>query len=132
VIVIIGILVAVALPLYRGHIVMAKLAEGENAMSSVSSGVKDYYQSENSWPNCPTTNAVANSLGVSLGTVTRISQISISNSDGTITAWIQNIDPIVDGKSLTLIPSTGSDGSMTWNWGWSSDFPAQFKPISGG
>ena len=111
-IVIIGILVAVALPLYRGHIVMAKLAEGENAMSSVSSGVKDYYQSENSWPNCPTTNAVANSLGVSLGTVTRISQISISNADGGITAWIQNIHLIVDGKTFTLTPNTNSDSSV--------------------
>ena len=131
VIAIIGILAAVALPLYKGYTVMAKLSEAENAMSTVASDVTAYRQDQNSWPDCPTINEVGNSLGVSLGAISRIRAISISNANGMITASIQNIHPMVDNKTLILAPSTSSDSSITWNWGWSADFPPQFRPKSG-
>ena len=116
VIAIIGILAAVALPLYKGYTIMAKLSEVENAMSTVASGVTAYHQDQNSWPNCPTINEVRNSLGVALGSISRIFGLSISNADGMITASVQNIHAMVDGKTLTLTPNTSNDGSMTWNW----------------
>jgi type IV pilus assembly protein PilA len=131
VIAIIGILAAVALPFYRGHIIMAKLSEVENAMSTISSGVMGYYYEQNAWPNCTTLTEIGSSLGVSLGAITRVSLISIASANGTITATVQNISPMVDNKTLTLTPSTSSDGSITWNWGWSVDFPPQFRPKSG-
>lgn len=131
VIAIIGILAAVALPLYKGHIIMAKLAEVENAISIIASGTTAYYYDQNSWPNCPTINEIGSSLGVSLGAITRVSSISIANANGTITATVLNINPMVDNKTLTLTPSTSSDGSISWNWGWSADFPPQFRPKSG-
>lgn len=131
VIAIVGILAAVALPLYKGYVIMAKLSEVENAMSTVASGATAYYKDENSWPGCPTINEIGSSLGVGLGAVTRISSISISNVNGMIAATIQNIHPMVDGKTLTLIPNTGNDGSIAWNWGWSVDFPPQFRPKGG-
>ena len=131
VIAIIGILAAVALPLYQGHTVTAKLSEVENAMSTVASSVTSYYHEQNSWPNCPSINEIRNSLGVSLASVTRIQTISVANGNGLITANIQNIHFMVDGKTLTLTPNTNSDGSLLWNWGWSADFPPQFRPKSG-
>jgi len=131
VIAIIGILAAVALPYYKGHTIMAKLAEVQNAMSTVASGMIGYYYEQNSWPNCPTINEVRTSLGISLGAISRISVLSISNADGMISATTQNIHPLVDNKTLTLTPSTSSDGSITWNWGYSADFPPQFRPKSG-
>lgn len=131
VIAIIGILAAVALPLYKGYTIMAKLTEVENAMSTVASGATGYYQSQNSWPDCPTITAVGNSLGVGLGAVSRIFTLSVSNVDGTINTTIQGIDPLVDNKTLTLTPTTKSDSSIDWNWGWSADFPPQFRPKSG-
>jgi type IV pilus assembly protein PilA len=131
VVAIIGILAAVALPFYKGYTIMAKLSEVENAMSTVASGVTAYYENQNCWPNCPTINDIGSSLGVSLGAITRISSISISNANGMITASVQNIHPIVDNKTLTLTPSTSNDSSITWNWGSSADFPPQFRPKSG-
>jgi len=131
VIAIIGILAAVALPLFKGYTIIAKLSEVENAMSTVASGVTAYHQDQNTWPDCPTINEVGNSLGVALGAISRILAISISNANGMITASIQNIHPMVDGKTLTLAPNTSNDGSITWNWGWSLDFPPQFRPRSG-
>lgn len=130
VIAIIGILAAIAFPLYKGYIIMAKLSEAENAMSTVASGVTAYHHEQNSWPDCPTINEVRNSLGVSLGAIGRISAISI-DVNGMVTATIQNIHSMVDNKTLTLTPSTSNDSSITWNWGWSVDFPPQFRPKSG-
>ncbi len=130
VIAIIGILAAVALPLYKGYTIMAKLSEVENTMSTVASAATVYRQDQNSWPNCPTINEVGSSLGVALGAISRISAISI-NVNGMITATVQNINFMVDGKTLTLTPTTSNDSSMIWNWGWSADFPPQFRPKSG-
>jgi type IV pilus assembly protein PilA len=130
VIAIIGILGAVALPLYKGYTIMAKLSEVENAMSTVASGVTGYYETESSWPNCPTMPAVANTLGVALGAVGRINALSISGADGTINATVQDIHPTVDFKTLTLSPTTNSDSSIKWVWGWSADFPPQYRPKS--
>ena len=130
VIAIIGILAAIALPLYKGYTIMAKLSEVENSISTVASGVTAYYHDQNSWPDCPSINAVRDSLGVSLGAISRISAISI-NANGMITATIQNINFMVDDKTLTLTPNTSSDSSIIWNWGWSADFPPQFRPKSG-
>jgi len=131
VIAIIGILAAVALPLYKGYTITARLSEVTNAMSTVASGVTGYYETQSSWPDCPTVPAVANSLGVALGAVGRINTLSISGADGMITAEVHNIHAMVDGKTLTLTPSTHSDSSMTWRWGWSPDFPPQFRPKDG-
>jgi len=131
VIAIIGILAAVALPLYKGYIIMSKLSEVQNAMSTVASGVTGYYETQNSWPDCPTIPAVGNSLGVALGAIGRINTLSVAGADGMITAEVQNIHSMVDGKTLTLTPSTNNDSSMTWRWGWSPDFPPQFRPRDG-
>ncbi len=131
VIAIIGILAAVALPLYKGYIIMSKLSEVTNAMSTVASGVTGYYEMQNSWPDCPTIPAVGNSLGVALGAIGRINTLSVSSADGTIVAQIRDIHSMVNDKTLTLTPSTNNDSSMTWHWGWSPDFPAQFRPKDG-
>ena len=105
VIAIIGILAAVALPLYKGYTIMAKLSEVENGMSTVASGLTAYYHDQNSWPGCPSMNAVRDSLGISLGALGRISALSI-DANGMITATVQNIHSMVDNKILTLTPST--------------------------
>jgi type IV pilus assembly protein PilA len=126
VIAIIGILAAVAMVYYSNYIIKAKLAEVENAMAVVGSAVSAYHHdNEDSWPDCPSINEVRNSLGVGLGSVSRISALSIVN--GTITATIQNIHPTVDGKQITLTPTLMADGSISWTWGWSADFHSHLK-----
>lgn len=126
VIAIIGILAAVALPFFEGYKVRAKLSEVENAMSTVASSISSFYQDNNTWPNCPTVNEVRDSLGVSLASITRISGISVIN--GGISVTIQGIHPMVDGKWLTLTPNSVSDGSLSWTWGWSPDYPLHLRP----
>ena len=126
VIAIIGILAAVAIPYYQGHKIRAKLVEVENVMATLKSAASAYRQQRENWPDCPTINEIRNSLGIGLGNISRISEASIIN--GIITAKIQNIDSKVDGKILTLTPTTSSDGSFSWSWGWTPDFPPDLTP----
>jgi len=131
VIAIIGILAVVALPYFEGYMVRARLVEVENAMTIVKSAVSAYRQEkETSWPNCPTINEIRNSLGVGLGAILRVSSMSIDPATGTITATVQNIHSMVNGKTIILRPtlSPGGDGSFSWSWDWSADFPMHLRP----
>jgi len=129
VIAIIAILAAIAIPFYQENTIKARLVEVENVAAVVKSAVTAYNQEKvGEWPNCPTLDEVRNSLGVSVGSVSRISGISVLN--GIISVTIQNIHSKVDGKTLTLTPTANGDGSVRWIWGWSSDFPTYLRPKS--
>ena len=126
VVAIIGILAAVALPFYRGYVIRAQLTEVEHSISVLGSAVTQYRTDQNAWPNCLTVNDVATSLGVVMASVSRILGISVVN--GMITVAVQNIDSVVDGKVLTLTPILNADGSISWAWRWSADFPVHLRP----
>jgi len=128
VIAIVGILTAVAIPFFEGYKVRARLVEVENAMADVTGAVSAFQHDNQAWPNCPTINEVRNSLGVGLGSVMRISGMSVIN--GVITATIQNIHPMVDGEALILNPMLNGDGSFSWTWGWSPGYPIHLRPKS--
>ena len=133
VIAIIGILAAIAIPMYKTQTVKAKLTEVTNAMSNVASAVGAYIQEGNGWPTANTYTEIGSSLGVSLGaiisTVTpggRISAIDVTN--GVITAVVANIDVVVNGSNLVMTPTSNiADGSIRWNWG-TADMPAAYMP----
>jgi len=126
VIAIVGILATLAIPYYEGHKISAKLTEVENTMMVVKSAVSNFRQEREEWPNCPSTTEVLNSLGVGLGSISRISALSVVN--GVITATVNNIHPMVDSKTLSLTPTLNPDGSIRWTWGWSADFPLHLRP----
>jgi type IV pilus assembly protein PilA len=120
VIAIIGILAAIAIPMYRTQTIKARLTEVTNAMSNVASAVAAYTQESinpgATWPNCPSVNEIQSSLGVSLGALTRISAMSVDSTTGRITATVTLIDGAVNSSTLTLSPSTAADSSITWEW----------------
>jgi prepilin-type N-terminal cleavage/methylation domain-containing protein len=130
VIAIIGILAAIAIPMYRTQTVKAKLTEVTNAMSNVASAVAAYYQENNTFPSVMgTKDTIQSSLGVSLGALTRVGGMQVS-AQGVITATVADIDAnTVDNKTLILIPSTSSaDGSIAWSWSGGATMPAAFVP----
>ena len=128
VIAIIGILGAVALPYYQGYMIRARLVEVENTMANVKSAVSAYRHEQESWPDCPSIAEIRNSLGLGLGAISRISSVSVDGNTGVITANVQNINTMVDGKTITLNPTVNADGSFSWMWGWSADFPVHLRP----
>ena len=127
---IIGILAAVAIPMYKTQIIKAKITEAANAATHIATAVNNYLQDpaiNNGnivWPNCPDIATIQSSLGLGLGSVTRISAARIDSATGAIEVTLSNIDSTVDGRVLSLTPTVGGDGSITWQWG--GNLPPRF------
>jgi len=134
VIAIIGILAAIAIPMYKTQTIKAKMTEVTNAMSNVASAVAAYMQEGNGWPSATNIANIQNSLGVALGaldfTVTATGRVaSMAVATGIITAVVTNIDTTVNNSNLTMTPtSSNTDGSITWLWGTSNLMPPAYVP----
>ena len=127
VIAIMSVLAAIAIPMYKAQVISARLSEVTNAMSHISTGLVNYRREvTNAWPNCGSVAEIQTSLGLSLSALNRISSASVNQATGGISVTVTNIDPTVDGGTITLEPSTGVDGSIIWNWG--GTLPAKLIP----
>ncbi len=130
VIAIIGILAAVAIPMYKQHVIKAKISEVTNAMRYIAAGLASYKQELTgvavAWPNCPDVTAIQNTLGVGISAVTRISTAQIDPGNGTIQATLANIDATIDGQTLSMIPAEDADGSISWRW--AGTVPSVYMP----
>jgi len=130
VVAIIGILAAVAIPMYKQHLIKAKMAEAVNAMRYIAAALANYKQELTgvavAWPNCPDGVAIQTTLGVGIGSVSRISNAQINPGNGTIQATLSNIDATVDGQTLSLVPVEDADGSISWTW--AGTVPSVYMP----
>ncbi len=132
VILIIGVLAAIAIPVYKAQMISAKLTEVTNAISHLASSLANYrlhavqVGSTNEWPNCGSIAEIQMSLGVGLAALERIKSASVNQVTGAISITVTKIDSTVDGSTITLTPSTSSDGSISWIWG--GTIPPKYLP----
>jgi len=127
VIAVIGILAAIAIPIYKTQVMSARLTEVTNAMSHISTALVNYRrEGTNAWPSCGSIAEIQTSLGIALSALNRINSASVNQITGAISVTVANIDPTVDGGTITLVPITASDGSIIWNWG--GTLPAKLIP----
>jgi type IV pilus assembly protein PilA len=129
VIAIIGILAAIAIPMYRTQTIKAKLTEVTNGMSNVASALSSYWQEAGNWPlgDVTTKSQIQTSLGVSLDALTRLSSIVISTT-GVITGQVGLVDGTVNSCTLVLSPSIASDSSIAWSWDTASTIATAYLP----
>ncbi len=124
VIAIIGILAAIALPMYNTQMIRARMTEVLNVMGNISEAIGVYRQEAEahlgpvSWPDCPDIPAIRSSLGLSIP-IGRVVSAKIDSATGEIEVTVGNMgDGSVDGKTLTLTPTESNlDGSISWKWG---------------
>ena len=131
VVAIIGILAAIAIPLYKAQTVKARLSEVVTAMRYVATAAGSYYQDNYRWPNCNVSfTSISTSLQVSVPQ-RRISAMTAFGDPFVISATITNIsalNPAIDNDTLTLTGTVGADGAITWTWAGSLDLPYMPKP----
>ena len=126
VIAIIGILAAIAIPMYKTQTIKAKMTEVTNGMSNVASAVAAYMQETGGWPTANSAALIQSSLGVSTAALSRLSSLGVQN--GVITGVVATIDATVDGKNLVMTPSSNADGSIFWQWGSTNNMPPAYIP----
>jgi type IV pilus assembly protein PilA len=131
VVAIIGMLAAIAIPLYKAQTVKARLSEVVTAMRYVASAAGSYYQDNYRWPNCNVSfTSIINSLQVSVPQ-RRISAMTAFGDPFVISATITNIsnvNPAIDNDTLILTGTVGPDGAITWAWAGTLDPPYMPKP----
>ncbi len=134
VIAIIGILAAIAIPMYRTQTIKAKMTEVTNAMSNIASSVAAYQQENGQWPALAVTGKVniQNSFGVATAALTRLADATLSVSTaGVITGYVAtgSIDGSVNDRGLQLVPSLdANDSSIFWSWTGVNSMPPAYVP----
>ncbi len=132
VIAIIGILAAIAIPMYRTQTIKAKMTEVTNAMSNIASAVAAYQQENSAWPAAAVSGKVniQNSFGVATAALTRLDDTTLSVSIlGVISGTVVNIDGSVDNRTLILTPSLdANDSSIFWSWTGANNMPPAYIP----
>jgi len=128
VIAIIGILAAIAVPIYRAQTIKARLTELTNSCSSIATAAKNYYEENGgfNWTS-GTVSSIAgfqNTLGVSvpISATGYMTAAQIASGSGVIQVTVGNIASDVNGDTITLTPNTTS-GGIIYSWGGSIDAP---------
>jgi type IV pilus assembly protein PilA len=135
VIAIIGILAAIAIPMYRTQTVKAKLSEVTNSMSHVASALAAFYSEEGRFTRTtmPDAASIKTTLGVAVPTTASvppgkyISACNVAAVTGVITFWATGTgESSVDGSTIIMQPNVTADGAIIWQY--SGTMPTAYLP----
>ena len=110
VVAIIGILAAIAVPMYLDYTVRSQISEGLNLSGGAKAAVTEFYQDRGVFP---TNNAeagleaAANIQGKYVGSVTVVDEVITVQYDNDVNVQIL-------GETITLTADTSSAGSVKW------------------
>ena len=113
VVAIIGILAAIAIPAYSDYTVRSQVTEGLNLASDLKAAVAETYATNGSWP---ANNAAVGVTATKSGKYT--SGVLISTGTINITYGGVNANTNINGKVLSLVPTTSNNGDVIWNCGY--------------
>ena len=127
VIAIIGILAAIALPMYQDYTIRAKATEGLSLMSPCKTGVSEYYSANSSFPTS------AASAGCDTGATKYVSGVAVAGgATATVTATFAAPTELA-AKTLILTgtPKAGAaGGTFAIDWVCTGTILDKYKPAS--
>jgi type IV pilus assembly protein PilA len=115
VVAIIGILAAIAIPAYQDYTIRAQVTEGLNLAAAAKAAVAETFINRGTLP------VDRPAAGMSpLATDTEgkyVSQVAVTNGTITITYGGPEVNKLVSGNTLSLIPWATVDNSVSWQCG---------------
>jgi len=113
VVAIIGILAAVAVPMYLDYTVRSQISEGLTLAKSAKSAVTEYFQDRGTMPADNTTAGLDTSAAIQ---GRYVASLAVGNQDGVITVTFGNqANAMILGESITLTANTATTGSVQWD-----------------
>ena len=112
VVTIIGILAAMAVPMYLDYAVRSQIADGLNLAGGAKSAVAEFFQDRGEMPT-DNTQAGLSPSGQIQGKY--VASVAVGNQDGVITITYGNdANVAISGESVTLTADTSQAGSVQW------------------
>ena len=112
VVTIIGILAAVAVPMYLDYAVRSQISDGLRLASGAKNAVTEFFQEQGRMP-ADNTEAGLSAAGAIQGKY--VSSVSVGNQDGVITVTFgRDVNQVIDGETVTLTADTSDAGSVQW------------------
>lgn len=112
VVTIIGILAAMAVPMYLDYAVRSQIADGLNLAGGAKSAVTEFFQDRGAMPT-DNTQAGLSPSGQIQGKY--VASVAVGNQDGVITITYGNeANVAISGESITLTADTSQAGSVQW------------------
>ena len=112
VVAIIGILAAVAVPMYLDYAVRSQISDGLRLASGAKNAVTEFFQEQGRMPT-DNTEAGLSAAGAIQGKY--VSSVSVGNQDGVITVtYGRDVNQVIDGQTVTLTADTSMPGSVQW------------------
>jgi type IV pilus assembly protein PilA len=110
VVAIIGILAAIAVPMYLDYSVRAQVASGLSLASSAKSAVTEYYQDQGAYPGDNAT-AGLEAAGNIVGQY--VTQVAVTAGGNIVVTYGNDVNAKILGATLTMTP-TDNQGSVSW------------------
>lgn len=114
VVAIIGILAAIAIPMYLDYSTRSQIAEGLNVAGGAKSAVTEYYQDRGAFPTNNAEAGLAVAGDISSRYVVSVSVSRVSATSGVVTIQYGNdAHPFINGETVVLT-ATDHQGSVGW------------------
>ena len=110
VVAIIGILAAVAVPMYLDYTVRSQIAEGLNLSSGAKAATTEFFQDRGSFPASNTQAGLAAAADIQGKFV---ASIGVANDVITVT-YGNDVNQRISGETVTLTADTSEPGSVSW------------------
>jgi type IV pilus assembly protein PilA len=117
VVLIIGMLAALAVPAYQNYTIRAQVTEGLNLADGWKAAIAEYYANNGAWPSQTDLTGSVPSVGK------YVSQVTVASGVIQITYGGPQVNQTINGAVLTMVPYTSLNDDVLWQCGLASAPP---------